>query len=130
VDDQREKLRERIAGLSDDQLIEMVTAAADDYVPEAVEFAVEELESRGISVPAADSEDSEEEPAEPSPAAARNRGKECSLCGGSLRKGSLVAERELSIIFADNKEERFIRVTACSDCGHAALFVDFETTVE
>ena len=59
-----------------------------------------------------------------------SHGPVCSGCRGPLRYGTLVGEKELTIIFADNREERFVRVSACSQCGQVSLAVDYDTTVE
>jgi len=47
-----------------------------------------------------------------------------------LRPGTLVAEKELTIIFSDNREERFVRVMACVQCGSLSLSADYDTDVE
>jgi uncharacterized OB-fold protein len=54
----------------------------------------------------------------------------CNLCGGLMRRGVLFAEQELTIVFSDNDEERFIEVSACSKCGNVQMLVDYDTNVE
>ena len=54
----------------------------------------------------------------------------CNVCGGPMRLGVLFAEQELTIVFSDNDEERFIEVSACSKCGNVQLLVDYDTNVE
>jgi hypothetical protein len=46
-----------------------------------------------------------------------------------LRPGTLVAEKELTIIFSDNHEERFIRVLACNRCLQVSMVVDPDTVI-
>src|SRR5215472_10713610 len=97
------ELKERISKLSDDQLIEMVTLSAADYRQEALDYAKAELKYRRVdwSQPKPDEKqppaDAEAEPAEPVVAA--TSGTNCFICGGQLRLGTLVAEKELTIIF-------------------------------
>src|SRR2546428_13595091 len=54
----------------------------------------------------------------------------CLSCGGPMRSGTLVAEKELTIVFADNQEERFVRVNACSACGQLSLVADYKIDVQ
>jgi hypothetical protein len=42
----------------------------------------------------------------------------------------MVAEKELTIVFADNREERFVKVIACSRCGDISLAADYSTDVQ
>jgi hypothetical protein len=128
-----QELRERITGLTDDELIEMVTVGAGDYRREALEFARAELTRRGVDFSEKES-GGEEQPAsefDPFPITPRSGPAEsvCGVCGGQLRAGTLVAEKELTIIFNDNREERFVKVTACVQCGQLALVADFDTNV-
>jgi hypothetical protein len=46
-----------------------------------------------------------------------------------LRAATLVAEKELTVIFSDNREERFVRVMACAQCGQITLIADYENEV-
>ena|SRR6516162_7505939 len=136
--DDYQELKDRLVKLSDEQLIDIVTAAPGEYRQDALEIAKTELKWRKVEIPEAD-EASEEAPAGPydpsalgaiqsaRQAASRN---ECVFCGGPLRAGTLVAEKELTVIFADNQEERFVKVNACTQCGQVSLVVDFETDVK
>ena len=56
--------------------------------------------------------------------------KPCSVCGGRRRRGSLYSESELTIIFEDDDEERFIQTLVCRSCGVVTLDADYETDVE
>jgi len=128
------ELRERMARLSDDELLRIVTVDAEQYRPEALDFAKAEFKTRDIDFadpqvvpsPEQNSDDSEES----APLTVGKHRLTCLACGGQMRSGVLVAEKELSIIFTDNKEERFVRVDACRQCGQIALTVDYETSVE
>ena len=139
------QLKQRITKLSDDELIDMVTVAAKNYRKEALEYAREELKYRHIDpskarVPEEEADEPENEPeaesepeAQPelvnpvfhvvTPAAAT-----CP-CGGRLRPGVLVAEKEVTIIFTDTREERFVRVLACSRCHQITFTVDNDTVI-
>jgi len=129
------QLKERISQLEDEQLIEMVTSAAGEYRQEALEFAKAELMSREIdwSEPVAEDETASDittdEVRDNSQLPVGSRGSVCA-CGGKMRIGTLVAEKELTIVFNDNREERFILVTACVQCGQVSLLVDYETELE
>jgi hypothetical protein len=128
------ELKKRISKLSDDELIEMVTVSAGDYRQEALDYAKAELKYRRVDWSQPEPEeaqapaDQEAEPAET--VLAPPPGANCLLCGGRLRPGTLVAERELTIIFSDNREERFVRVVACVQCGHLSLIADYDTDVD
>jgi hypothetical protein len=131
TDDLRD-LKDRISNLSDEELIEMVTVAAADYREEALDYAKVELENRGVDwtarPPAAETE-GEPEPAAPPQNVTVGAGPRCVICGGRLRAGTLLAEKELTVIFTDNHEERFVRVMACVDCGQLSLSADYDTEV-
>jgi|SRR5215471_434019 len=128
------ELKERISKLSDDQLIEMVTVSASDYRQEALDYAKAELKYRRVDWSQTQSEEKQPPPdteAEPTNAiVAPSSGANCFVCGGRLRGGTLVAEKELTIVFSDNREERFVRVMACVQCGQLSLSVDYDTDVE
>lgn len=47
-----------------------------------------------------------------------------------MRSGLLFADKELTILFSDKNEERFIQAFACTACGDVRLVVDLETDVE
>jgi hypothetical protein len=132
MSDEIQELKDRITGLSDDELIEMVTVNAADYREEAVDYAKAELRKRGVDYSTVQ-EEATEPPATFEPFPTKSGGGPaasiCGICGGQLRAGSLVAEKELTIIFSDNREERFVRVNACTGCGQLTLVADFETDV-
>jgi TolA-binding protein len=131
MDDQLRELKDRISQMSDDELLQIVEVEHDDYRQEALDFAKAELEKRNIPYeePEIGEEDAAEvEDSDSSIPAADNL--LCDVCGGKMRAGSLFADKELSIFFADKNEERFIQALACGKCGHLRLAVDFETDVE
>jgi len=128
------ELKERLSKLSDEELIEMVTAGKADYRQLALDYAKAELKYRRVDW-------SDVEPQEPeirvnpikigesdAAAAVAVSGRTCP-CGGPLREATLVAEKELTVIFSDNREERFVRVMACAQCGQVALTVDYDNEV-
>jgi hypothetical protein len=133
MNDESQELKKRITQLADEQLLEMVEAEAGNYRQEALDYARTELISRGID-PGADR-------AKPAPATNSDvqqrpapsvdpTGGTCLLCGGRTRAGTLVGEKEMTIIFSDNQEERFIKVNACTQCGQVLLVADYETDVQ
>jgi len=122
--DELQELKQRLSKLSDEELIEIVTVAAADYREEALDYAKAELKYRRVDWTTPEAAPEQEEPPVVQP------GKHCIACGGELRPGTLVAEKELTIVFSDNQEERFVRVTACVRCGQLSLVADFDTTVE
>jgi hypothetical protein len=127
------ELKERISKLSDDQLIDMVTLSAGDYRQEALDYAKAELKYRRVdwSQPKPEEVQVEADPeADSAETVVAPPGVTCFVCGGRLRQGTLVAEKELTIIFSDNREERFVRVTACVQCGQLSLTADYDTDVE
>ena len=122
-----EELKERIANLTDEQLLEMISAEAGEYREEAIAYAKSELKWRGVDYSAETTkQDARQEPEIDKDGAVTG----CLICGGKLRPGVLIAEKEITIIFADNKEERFVQVNACTECGHIALAVDNATDVQ
>src|ERR1044071_4941097 len=127
-----EDLKQRIAGLTDDQLLQMVTVEANEYRPEAIDFAKAELTARGIDFTReSQAPDTVENLVAFNPLASSPgfRAVACVACGGPVRTGTLVGEKELTVVFGDNREERFLRVIACTQCNQVSLFVDFETDV-
>ena len=123
------ELQKQITQLSDEQLLEMVTVESGDYRQEALDYAKAELIARGIDFAKASEEKAEPsgESAEPSLDA---RGLVCLSCGGRMRPATLVAEKELTIVFTDNHEERFVKVNVCSQCGQLSIVADYETDVQ
>ena len=131
-----QQLKERLIKLSDEQLIEIVLAAPGEYRQEAIDIARTELKWRNVEIPKPEEIVEEEEvPASDDPfrrprLVVPTPGNTCSVCGGPLRQGTLVAEKELTVIFGDNQEERFVKVSACTQCGQLSLIVDFDTGVQ
>ena len=130
-------LKARLSKLSDEELIAMVTTGANDYRQEALDYAAAELKYRRVDIPqipdetAEEREEREESGAESAAPDAGRLHSTCILCGsGRLRPATLVAEKELTLVFGDTHEERFVRVNACSACGHVSLIVDYDTEVE
>ena len=131
VDEELKELKERISRQSDSELLRIVEVERDDYRPEAIDFASSELLRRGVSFKPARNVrgDADEESA--SYLAPSNESLEpCKLCGGEMRGGWLLAGSELTILFSDTNEERFVEALACRRCGGVKLVVDFETDVE
>ena len=137
-----EELRERIGALNDDQLLRMVYDEADQYRPEALEVAKEEIRRRGLE--AEDEPAEEREPVEVQRRSAAGEAVDeaaeaalhsqqsllCATCGSALRPALLVGETQIVAVFEDNHEQRFVHSFVCPKCGTADLFVDFETEVE
>jgi len=124
-----EELKERIANLTDEQLLEMISAEPGEYREEAITYAKNELKWRGVDYSAPPAKPASEQEAEDPDKVVAGVSR-CLLCDGTLRPGVLMGEKELTVIFADNKEERFVKVSACTECGHIALFVDKTTDVQ
>ena len=124
------ELKQHISQLSDDELLEMITAKLGDYREEALNFAKAELSARGIDFTEPPSIDEAKESGEAIEPFLDSHGSTCPTCRGPLRYGTLVGEKELTIVFVDNREERFVRVSACGQCGQLSLMVDYETDVQ
>lgn len=130
-DAELKRLRERIAGLSNQDLVKMVEVDHEDYRPEALEYAMAELNTRRVAYmpppPQTEEviyeEDEEAEDALPEPIM-------CVLCGAAMRLGYLFTEREVTIVFADNNEQHFVEVHTCPKCGNLRIIIDYETEVE
>ena len=127
-DEQLSELKDRLSQMSNEELLQIVEVEYEDYTEDALRFAETELGKRSVSFerPAPGSDEAEDSD---SIVSALNLGP-CGRCGGVMRSGLLFADRELSILFADNNEERFVLVFACSSCGDVRLRVDLETEVE
>ena len=124
------ELKQHISQLPDDELLEMATTKSGEYREEAVNFAKAELTSRGIDFETPATVDEGGESDGTILPFLESHGAVCPTCRGPLRYGTLVGEKELTVVFADNYEERFIRVSACSQCGQLSLMVDYETNVQ
>lgn len=132
-----QELKDRLIKLSDDQLIEIVQAPPGEYRQDAQEIAKTELKWRGVEIPKPEEDESEDEPVSTEPGTGQFPFERpsvpspgCPFCGGQFRPGTLVAEKELTVIFSDNQEERFVRVNVCTQCGQLSLAVDLETDVQ
>ncbi len=136
-----QELKDRLVKLSDEQLLEMVLAPPGEYRQEALDIAKAELKWRRVEIPKPEATESTEtttaSPADDPVLGRIRRAREglpdnnvCLICGGALRSGTLVAEKEVTVVFSDNHEERFVRVNACTQCGQLSLVVDFETEVQ
>jgi hypothetical protein len=124
-------LKQRMASLSDEELLRMVTEDAADYRRDALDFAKAELRSRGVdySTPPPAEGTTVDDPSEGGDSLALHRRNGCPSCGGLLRAATLTGEREVTVVFSDNKEERFVLVSVCSQCGLVSLAVDLEAEV-
>lgn len=135
MDDELRELRDNLSKLSDEELEQMVTVDADDYVPAAIDLARRELEARGVTIgeKAAVGEAPEEEDAEEALPAGEHHANPpllpCPVCNGPVRAATLVGKDEIIAEFRDNNERRFVDVFACTKCGEARLVVDLETIV-
>jgi len=139
MSDNFQELKERLIKYSDEQLIEIVLAPPGDYRPDAIDIAKTELKWRKVEIPEPD--EPEEEPAAeetygPTPVERfrtvreATGGRGCAFCSGPVVPGTLVAEKELTVVFSENHEERFVKVNVCTRCGQLSLVVDFETDVQ
>jgi hypothetical protein len=131
MEDEIRELKERITGMSNEELLKIVTVERGDYRREAIDFATRELQTRGVPFdPSDDVEDDDDEDNDATDTISGKSLLPCELCGGAMRVGQMFADRELTILFPDDDEERFVQAVACNDCGHLRLLVDFETDVE
>lgn len=131
MDEQLSELKDRISQMSDQELLRIVEVEYADYRKEAIEFAQEELTKRYVPFEKhepGEMESNEDESDEPLAAAAIVE--PCLNCGGPMRGGLLFAEKELTILFQDDNEERFVQAFVCRRCGEVRLVVDFGTEVE
>jgi hypothetical protein len=134
MDDELRELRERIAEMSDAELLRLVGKDRREYRAEAIEFAREEINARQA---AADSQDDEadddaaddEDDADGASVPAIGR-QPCDICGGAMRRGALFADREMTVYFDDTDEERFVEALVCGACGNLRLVVDLDTDVQ
>jgi hypothetical protein len=134
MDDELRELRERVALMSNEELLRMVGKDRREYRPEAIEFARAELDARRAADEGADEGDAAGEVA----ALSSNDGtrlpaldaQPCDVCGGAMRRGALFADREITVYFDDTEEERFLEVMVCGACGNARLVADLDTDVQ
>ena len=132
LEDETRELKERITNMTNEELLKIVTVERREYRREAIDFATSELHTRGVRHDlGADIEDEDDEESEAADATISGKSLlPCELCGGAMRVGQMLADRELTIFFPDDDEERFVQAIACDDCGHVRLLVDFETDIE
>ena len=130
-DDELSELKDRIAQMSDRELLQIVEVEYADYRKEALEFAEVELAKRSIpfETPELDEPDEDATDDDDSMAPAESD-VPCGSCGGAMRSGLLFADKELTILFSDSNEERFVNAFACTACGDVRLTVDLKTDVE
>lgn len=128
MDDELSELKDRISQMSDRELLQIVEVDYADYRAEALEFAESELGKRMIPFekPELDADEADDD----NELTTSSRDVACGNCGGVMRSGLLFSEKELTILFADNNEERFVQAYACIGCGDVRLTVDLETEVE
>lgn len=133
--DELQEIRENLTKLSDEELEQMVTVDADDYVPAAIDLARRELDARGITLAekppavAADAGEIVEVDEATGQAGANTPLFPCPVCNGPVRQAGLMAKDEIIAVFRDNDERRFVDLFVCSKCGETRLVVDLETIV-
>jgi hypothetical protein len=127
-DEQLSELKDRISQMSNEELLRIVEVEFDDYREEALQLAEAELGKRSIPFERPAPSTTEAEDTDSNVPAEANA--PCGNCGGEVRSGLLFADREMSILFSDNNEERFVKALACKSCGDVRLVVDLETEVE
>jgi hypothetical protein len=114
--------------MSDRELLQIVEVDYADYRKEALDCVEAELGKRMIPFrkPELDADEAKDEDS----IVPAKRDVVCGNCGGVMRSGLLFSEKELTILFSDNNEERFVRAFACTACGDVRLTVDLESEVE
>lgn len=127
-DEELSELKDRISQMSDRELLRIVEVEYNDYRKEALEFAREELQKRSVPFEKFEPDEEEAEDAEPIDPARTSA--PCRECGGAMRSGLLFADKELTMVFSDDNEERFVQAFACVACGAVRLALDLETEVE
>jgi hypothetical protein len=128
LDEELSELKDRISQMSDRELLQIVEVEYNDYRREALEFAQAELQKRSLPFEKAEPDADEAEDAD-SIVPPKNS-VPCRDCGGVMRSGLLFADKELTMLFSDDNEERFVQAFACIKCGAVRLAVDLETDVE
>ena len=127
MDEELNELKDRISQMSDRELLQIVEVEYADYRKEAIEFAEAELAKRSIPFEKPELVADEGDDDSMAPAGTNEP---CGNCGGVMRSGLLFADKELTILFSDSNEERFVQAFACTACGDIRLTVDLETDVE
>jgi hypothetical protein len=131
MDDELSELKDRISQMPDNELLRIVEVEYADYRKEALEFAEAELTKRSMPFqkPGNKPIDSEEVEETGSVESVRSN-VPCGNCGAKMRAASLFAEHELTILFSDSDEERFVQAFVCTGCGDVRLVADLQTDVE
>lgn len=128
LDEELSQLQDRISQMSDQQLVRIVEVEYDDYRKEALEFAEAELQKRNVPFEKHDpSTDAGEDTESRGPAGSTVR---CGNCGSMMRSGILFADKELTMVFSDDNDERFVQAFGCTACGAVRLTLDLATEVE
>lgn len=127
-DEEMGDLKDRISQMSDRELLRIVEVEYNDYHKEALEFAEVELKKRSIPFEKPQPDEDEAEDAESTDPVGNIA--PCRECGGVMRSGLLFADKELTMLFNDDNEERFVQSFACMACGAVRLALDLETEVE
>jgi hypothetical protein len=127
-DEELIELKDRISQMSDSELLRIVEVEYNDYRKEALEFAEQELHKRSVPFEKPELEPDDAEVAESIDPVRSSA--PCRECGGVMRPGMLFADKELTMLFNDDNEERFVQAFACKACGAVRLAVDLETEVE
>ena len=127
LDEELSQLKDRISQMSDQQLVRIVEVESGDYRKEAVEFAEAELQKRNVPFEKPKPAVSQTEEAEPTPQPGRRM--RCPNCSSWMRAAILFADKELTMVFTDNNEERFVQAFGCTACGEVRLALDLETDV-
>lgn len=125
-DEELSALKDRISQMSDRELLQIVEVEYADYRKEALEFAEVELAKRSIPFEKPELNADEDDDS----IAPTGNYAPCGNCGGVMRPGVLFADKELTILFSDDNEERFVEALACTACGDIRLTVDLKTEVE
>lgn len=127
MDEELSELKDRISQMSDNELLRIVEVEYADYRKEAIDFAEAELGKRSIPFEKPELADEVEDADSTAPA---KNNVSCGNCGEVMRPGLLFADKELTILFSDSNEERFVQAFVCTACGDVRLVADLETEVE
>src|SRR5258708_3081722 len=111
LDEELSELKDRISQMSDRELLRIVEVEYNDYRKEALQFAEEELRKRSVPFEKPEPDEDEAEDAESADPVETNV--PCRECGGVMRSGLLFADKELTMLFNDDNEERFVQAFAC-----------------
>ena len=129
MDEETLKLKAKISGLSDEELLNIVEVDFNDYRKEAMDFAKHELTRRGIEFDGLINEAAQPDETADARADTSWLGT-CLRCGGKTRPGVLVEDKEITLYLTDKDQHRFVKVYACSRCGYLQQAVDYDTEVE